>query len=147
VFHFTAHPSLGVNSTELIDRIQQRDLIAFVSTPVLTEVAHRLMLIEASAAQGWPLAGALKRLQRSPTVFRVLTQFRLSLAELLQKGVQVLAVTPQDVLTAASISQQAGLLSNDALIVAVMQAHGLTKLASHASDFDRIPRITRYTPV
>jgi predicted nucleic acid-binding protein len=37
-------------------------------------------------------------------------------------------------------------LTNDALIVAVMQAHGLTNLASHDADFDRVPGITRYAP-
>ena len=39
-----------------------------------------------------------------------------------------------------------GLLSNDALIVAVMQANGLTRLASHDADFDRVPGLTRYAP-
>jgi predicted nucleic acid-binding protein len=51
------------------------------------------------------------------------------------------------VTAAASISQQHELLSGDALIIAVMQAQGLTDLASHDSDFDRMPRITRYAPV
>jgi predicted nucleic acid-binding protein len=32
-----------------------------------------------------------------------------------------------------------GLLSGDALIVAIMQANGLTKLASIDTDFDRVP--------
>src|SRR6266849_2322707 len=45
-----------------------------------------------------------------------------------------------------ALSQQIGLLSNDALLVAVMQAHGLTKLASNDPDFDRVPGITRYAP-
>ncbi len=40
-----------------------------------------------------------------------------------------------------------GLLSNDALIVAVMQANGLSKLASSDQDFDRIPWLTRYEPI
>jgi predicted nucleic acid-binding protein len=31
--------------------------------------------------------------------------------------------------------------------VAVMQANGLTKLASNDADFDRVPGITRYAPV
>jgi predicted nucleic acid-binding protein len=48
--------------------------------------------------------------------------------------------------TAAAVSQQTGLLSNDSLIVAVMQANGLTNLASHDADFDRVPGITRYGP-
>jgi predicted nucleic acid-binding protein len=40
-----------------------------------------------------------------------------------------------------------GLLSNDALIVAVMQANGLSKLASSDQDFDRIPWLSRYKPI
>ena len=49
--------------------------------------------------------------------------------------------------TAADVSQQTGLLSNDALLIAVMQTNGLTNLASHDSDFDRVPGLTRYAPV
>jgi predicted nucleic acid-binding protein len=33
------------------------------------------------------------------------------------------------------------------LVVAMMQANGLTHLASHDSDFDRVPGITRYAPI
>ena len=39
------------------------------------------------------------------------------------------------------------LLSRDALIVAVMQAHGLAHIASHDADFDRVSWLTRYAPV
>ena len=54
--------------------------------------------------------------------------------------------TPDRVL-GQPICQQTGLLINDALIVALMQANRLTKLASHDADFDRVPGITRYAPV
>ncbi|MGH7138169.1 MAG: hypothetical protein ACREHD_20655 [Pirellulales bacterium] len=36
------------------------------------------------------------------------------------------------------------MLSGDALIVATMQHFGLTSLASHDADFDRVPGLTRY---
>jgi predicted nucleic acid-binding protein len=39
------------------------------------------------------------------------------------------------------------LLINDALIVALMQANGLSKIASDDRDFDRVPGLTRYGPV
>jgi predicted nucleic acid-binding protein len=61
-------------------------------------------------------------------------------------GVRVLSVDLVHVLSAAALSQQQGLLSGDALVVAVMQAHGLTLVASHDADFDRVPGITRYAP-
>ena len=62
-------------------------------------------------------------------------------------GVQILTIPADMVEKAAGLSQQFGLLSNDALIVAVMQANGLTKLASADTDFDRVSGLTRYAPV
>jgi predicted nucleic acid-binding protein len=62
-------------------------------------------------------------------------------------GIQVLPVTGSLVSVAADISQQFGLLTNDALVVSVMRNHGLTLLASHDADLDRVPGLTRYTPV
>jgi predicted nucleic acid-binding protein len=147
VYHFTSHAKFGVACTSLIRRVEHQQVIGFTSTHVLTEVAHRLMLTEASNAQGWPLAGALKRLQSDPTVIHRLVRFRQALDELLKTKVEILTVSPQHVLAAATVSQQTGLLSNDALIVAVMQANGLINLASHEADFDRVPGITRYGPV
>jgi predicted nucleic acid-binding protein len=59
----------------------------------------------------------------------------------------VVPITQPLVAAAALLSQQHELLISDALIVAVMQAHGLADLASHDSDFDRVPGITRHGPV
>jgi len=39
-----------------------------------------------------------------------------------------------------------GLLTNDAVTVALMQAHGLSKIATSDTDFDRVPGTTRYAP-
>jgi predicted nucleic acid-binding protein len=44
------------------------------------------------------------------------------------------------------LSRQIGLLSNDALIAAVMRADELNKLASGNADFDGVSGLTRYTP-
>jgi predicted nucleic acid-binding protein len=58
----------------------------------------------------------------------------------------VLPVLELHVLQAAQLSRTYELLTGDALIVAVMQANGLTNLASLDPDFDRVPAITRYAP-
>lgn len=47
----------------------------------------------------------------------------------------------------ADLAQQFGLLSAGALLVVVMQDNNLTALASLDGDFDRVPGITRYSPV
>jgi predicted nucleic acid-binding protein len=43
-----------------------------------------------------------------------------------------------------AVSQQIGLLTNDAAVIAILQSNGLTKIASNDPDFERVPGITRY---
>jgi predicted nucleic acid-binding protein len=146
VYHVSADPAFGPASTSFIRRIEQGDVRGFVSTHVLSELAHKAMLIDASRTFGWPLTGALKRLQNNPALIGQLRSFRLALQQIQQTGIQILTVDPALIDAAAGVSQQTGLLSNDALIVAVMQHHGLTSLASEDADFDRVPGLTRYSP-
>lgn len=146
IYHHAPHPTFGPACSQLIQRIENQELTGFTATPVLSEVAHRLMIFEAGTLPGWTLAGAKRRLQQQPNAVQGLSRFRQAIAAILQSRLQVLSVAPALILSAKAISQQTGLLSNDALLVAVMQAHGLTKLASGDTDFDRVPGITRYAP-
>jgi predicted nucleic acid-binding protein len=147
VYHFTAHAAFGAACTQLLQRIENQDLLGFTSTPVLGEVAHRLMTTEASSLFGWPFVGIGNRLRTHPAEVRRLGTFRTALDELTQSKLRILIISPDLLVTAAAICQREGLLINDGLIVAVMQAHGLTKLASNDADFDRLPGLTRYAPV
>ncbi len=76
-----------------------------------------------------------------------LSGFRRAVEKVLQSKIQIFTIPPDLIAAATVVSQQTGLLSNDALIVAVMQHHGLHKLASNDADFDRVPGLTRYAPV
>ena len=72
---------------------------------------------------------------------------RRALDEIQAARVTGLPVLPGQVSQAVDLSCQFGLLSGDALIVAVMRDHGLTLLVSLDADFDRVPGLTRYSPV
>jgi hypothetical protein len=67
-------------------------------------------------------------------------RFRQAIQEIPLFGIRILTVDPALLDPSAEISQQTGLLHNDALVIAVMRAHGLTNLASADPDFDRVPR-------
>ena len=68
VYHFTQHPQFGHACTQLMARIERQDLMGFSATHVLTEVAHRLMTLEAASLMGWPFTGIMRRLKRHPEV-------------------------------------------------------------------------------
>ncbi len=104
------------------------------------------MAAEAASKFGWK-SKVVQHLKQQPDNVQQLTRFRQALQQVPQLGIQVLSIAPALIDTGALVSQQTGLLTNDALIIAVMQAHGLTNLASNDPDFDRAPGITRYAPV
>ena len=147
VYSLGSDPKFAQPCGELLERIDNGDLLGHVSASVLSEVAHRLMTLEACQAFGWPYAGIVNRLQRHPDEIQKLSRFNSSLRQILAAGFRAVQVTGANVLRAAQLSIQHGLLSNDALIVAVMEEHGLHHLASNDADFDRVPAISRYSPL
>jgi predicted nucleic acid-binding protein len=145
VYYFAPDPVFGPACSQLIGRIANQEVIALTSTHVLSEAAHHLMTLEASGLFGWP-SKVVQRLKQQPTNIQKLVTFRQAIEKALQLPIQVLSVPPNLVAVAAALSQQHGLLHNDALVVALMQAHALTNLASGDADFDRVSGITRYAP-
>jgi predicted nucleic acid-binding protein len=147
VYHFEPHPNYGPACTAFLERIELQDILGFTSTHVLSEIAHRLMTLESVKRFGWPTKAIAQRLRTHPTAVRQLTDFRHAVESVPRLGIQILPISPLMVATAAAISQQTGLLSNDALVVTVMQANGLSKIASNDGDFDGVPGLLRYCPI
>jgi predicted nucleic acid-binding protein len=102
--------------------------------------------MEASKRPGWTTGNVKRRLQKQRGILGTLSLFRSALESVLQSQIQLLPLLPPVLGSAPVICQQYDLLINDALIVALMEANGLTKIASHDMDFDRVHGITRYAP-
>jgi predicted nucleic acid-binding protein len=147
IHHFEPNALFGPASTEFLERIENQEIIGLTATHIVSEVAHRLMTIEAMQAFGWKSAGIALRLRNHPTQVQTLKRFRQAVQEIQLFGLRILTIDPAWLDPAAEISQQTGLLHNDALFVAVVRAHGFTNLANADPDFDRVPGITRYAPI
>ena len=147
VYDFGPDPSFGPPSRDLLERIERGDVKGYVSTHVFSDVAHRLMTLEACQTFGWPYSGIAQRLRRHHDDIQKLYRFRQALDEIVAIGVHILPVSAEHVLLAGDLSRAHGLMSGDALIAATMQSHGLAALASSDSDFDRIAGIARYAPI
>jgi predicted nucleic acid-binding protein len=146
VYHFSRHPQFGAACTALLDRIERGELSGCTTTHVLSETAHRLMTLEAITLLNLPAAGSGNRLRTHPADVSRLTLLRRAIEQLVQGNLRILPVPANLLAAAVGLSQQIGLLTNDGLIVAVMQANGLTDIASLDADFDRVPGLTRYAP-
>lgn len=120
IYHFGPHPTFGTACRQLLQRIENQDLLGFSSTHTLGEVAHQLMIAEALTLPGWSVSKVKRRLRQQPTALQTLTHFRTAVEIILQSRLRVLTIAPNLLGTAAIISQQCGLLTNDALTVALM---------------------------
>jgi predicted nucleic acid-binding protein len=147
VYAATADATYGTACQQLLDQIDNKVFQGCTSAAVLGELSHRLMTLEAALLFQRPMSGIANWLRRHPSEVQQLSQYRLSIDDLQAIPIVILPVSGALVSRAADFSRLHGLLTNDALIVAVMQDHGLTHLASLDADFDRVPGITRYAPV
>jgi predicted nucleic acid-binding protein len=136
IYHAAADPVYGPACKQLVERVARREIEGFTSAHALCDLSHRLMTLEVMASLGWQAQGIAPRLRRHPAEIQKLTQFRQAVDEVPQVGIQVLPVGFSSVSLAAALSQQFGLLTGDALIVALMRQNGLTSIASEDADFD-----------
>jgi predicted nucleic acid-binding protein len=146
IHHFEPNLQFGPAATEFLERIENQEINGVTSTHIISEVAHRLMTIEAMQAFGWKSGGIALHLRNHPAQVQTLKRFRQAVQEIPLFNIRILTIDPAWLDIAAEVSQQTGLLHNDALTIAVMRAYALTKLASADLDFDRVPGITRYGP-
>jgi predicted nucleic acid-binding protein len=147
VYYSTADAAYGAACKQLLERLARREIEGFTSAHVLCDFAHRVMTVEAMAQFGWPAKGIAPRLRQHPAEVQKLSRFRLAVDEVRQIGIRVFPIDFDLVFAATAVSQQHGLLTGDALVAAVMRQHGLTHLASLDDDFDRVPGLTRYSPL
>jgi predicted nucleic acid-binding protein len=147
IYHFTNHSKYGAACTALVERIEFKEIHGFTSSHCLSDVAHRIMTIEAMGRLGWPVSGLAARLKKHRGEIPKLGLYQQATAKVAQLGIQVLPLSGALVLDATNFSQQFELLTGDALIVATMHQQGLTKLASEDADFDRVLGLTRYASV
>lgn len=147
IYHASADPNYGAACKQLMERIARGDLVGFTSAHVLSDVAHRMMTLEAMASFGWAAKGIAVRLRHNPAEVQKLTRFQQAIDDVAPMGISVLPIDFALISAGTVVSKQYGLLTGDALIVAVMQYHHLTDLASLDADFDRVPGLTRYAPL
>jgi predicted nucleic acid-binding protein len=136
VYHATADATYGAACKQLLERIARRAIEGFTSAHALGDVAHRVMTVEAITQFGWPAKGIGQRLRKHPADVQKLTRFRQAVEEVAQIGIQVLPIEGPLVSPATLLSQPYGLLTGDALIIAVMQQHHLTNIATLFRRFD-----------
>lgn len=113
---------------------------------VMADAVHKTMLSEAISISPQPRTGLVAWLKHNPDIVRQLQSPPMAAREIARLSFRFLTVDVAVLEAAARISSEHGLLTNDAVIVALMRRHDLTHIVTNDDDFDRIPELTVWKP-
>lgn len=146
VYHFSGPTDLTEPCTEFLQRIAEAKLSAYTSALSLAETLHRLMIIEASSRLCLDPRTAVRHLKTHASQAKALTEHLAAIEAVQAMGIKVLPVELEDVLHSNDLKRELGLLTNDAINLAIMGRHRLKHIATNDLDFDQVPDLTVWKP-
>ena len=127
------------------ERCLREEVTGIALFETVNEVTHRLMIAEA-LSKGLIMAGGAKALRNKFQQIPTLTDYWIDTQRILALNLLFMPVNETIIRNAQTVRQEAGLLTNDSMIVAGMREYGLSFLASNDADFDRVHDITVFKP-
>ena len=143
IYHFTG---TSPSCHQFLIRCSSGELHGITSLPVLLEVAHRLMVIEAQQKRLVTGPNPGQKLAHSPGIVRKLHLYEEWTLAIPPMGVEVEEVTFSDLLGSMDMRRQTGLLTLDSLILAVMSRLKVSNLASGDGAFSQVEGIRLFSP-
>ena len=116
------------------------------SLPVLLEVAHRLMVIEAQQKRLIRGSNPGQKLAHSPGIVKKLQLYEEWTLAIPRMGIEVEEVTFADFLVSTDMRRKTGLLTLDCLILAVMSRLKVSNLASGDQAFSKTEGMKLFSP-
>jgi len=113
-----ANQRRSTECVEFLKRCAAGDLRGIVPVPMVAELVHALMLIEARENNWIERANPARALAERPDLVRRLTRYEIQMREFFGIGLRIEPVGAGDILEAMRIQKESGLLTNDALLLA-----------------------------
>ena len=144
IYHFTG---LSQECSSFLERCERGELWGVTAVHILLEVLRRLMMIEA-VTKGLVTSGNVARkLREKPDVVKQLADCQTQTEAIFEMGIEVVGLTSDSLKISHPYRRRAGLLVNDSLTTAVMEAEGILDLATADPDFTRVEGLQIYSPL
>jgi predicted nucleic acid-binding protein len=142
-----AEQGVSAQAQRLVRRCAHGDLKGVLPQTVWQEVTHKLMLAEALMKGLLTGGNPAVRLAEKPEVVRSLSLYQAKVRALVEVGLAFEPCTMADLMvTGFSLQQRYGLLTNDAVVLAVAMRLEAEALASADKGFQGITEMPVYGP-
>ena len=141
-----ANQQKSAEAIQLLRRCASREVFGIVPMPMVAELVHTLMLIEARE-NGWiEKSNPARALSKRPELVRRLSRYETQVREFLGIGLRIEPATTVDIIEAMNVQREFGLLTNDALLLAVARRLNCSALASADQAFGAVKGVLVYRP-
>jgi predicted nucleic acid-binding protein len=148
ILHYAIIPVEPFTSAVLpfIDRLRHGEFDGYATFQVLADAQHKSMTSLAAHQYHLTRTSIANWLKNHPQNIQTLLGLIQAATLLNALPLTILPTEAATLIDAAAIGQAHGLLTNDSIVVAMMQRHGLAHLATNDDDFDRVAGITVWKP-
>jgi predicted nucleic acid-binding protein len=148
ILHYALVPTFDTSPAclALLDRAIDGRVFLWASPQVLGDALHKVMMSEAARLAGRDRTRIVGYLKKHPKLIGQLVEWPHAIERLKVVPMQLLQTDADSLQDATRIACTHGLLTSDALTVALMQRRGIVHLATNDDDFDRVPDITVWKP-
>lgn len=130
----------------LLLRCAEGEVNGILPAHILAEVMHILMISEARD-NGWITGpNPAKQLSENPERIRQLSRYETIIKDLLTINCDIVSLEQEDFMTAMRIQREVGLLTNDALLVAVAERLRIQAIATADKRFGLVRGKILYVP-
>lgn len=122
------------------------ELRGVVPFPMLAELVHALMLIEARENNWIERSNPSRALAEHPDLVRRLSRYETQVREFFGIGLRIEPAAAPDILEAVRVQRETGLLTNDALLLATARRLNIDAVASADRMIAGAPGFAVYSP-
>ena len=139
-----ANQKASAQCVKLLERCANNEVFGILPSHILAEVMHVLMLAEAKDIGIIKGSNPARQLTENPQKVKSLNRYESLIRDLLAIGLQLEPLQREDFITAMSLQRQYGLLTNDALFMAIATRLRVTAIVSADSVLGNVQGIIHY---
>jgi len=130
----------------LVRRCVERETHGVITSHILAEISHRLMIAEAHD-NGWTGgSNPARKLAEQPERVKVLNRYEQAVKSLLATGIHVEPIVKEDFLIMLRVQRESGLLTKDALLIACAERLQVQAIASADRQLSVVRDLILYHP-
>lgn len=143
LYHLAARSN---DCRQFIGRIGRGEVSGYLTTPIIGELLHKRMVIEAVNAGLVSGSKPFEKLKRQPQLIANLSSYITETVQLLQLPLTVIEVTEEDISWSHTLRRAYGMLVIDSINLACAVRRGITDVATHDTDFLHVPNLKIWQP-